>query len=130
MLCFFRQIVLDPLAQGVMASSGVAWAALFFILAASARRKIVVLCASVSVWATGGPARIIATDRRSTVRCVCRFWLPSTGATAVARLVQLRGQIHQHLLQDRGILWQAVRIDWHCWNYKANTAQRQAQNML
>jgi hypothetical protein len=42
--------------------------------------------------------------------------------------VQLRGQIHQHLLQDLGIMWQAIRINWHYRNYKANATQDQAQN--
>jgi hypothetical protein len=40
----------------------------------------------------------------------------------------LRGQIHQHLLQDLRIFRQAFRIDWHYGNYKAKAFFIQAQN--
>jgi hypothetical protein len=41
-------------------------------------------------------------------------------------LVQFRGQIDQHLLQDRWIVRQAVGIDWHYRNYKADALADQA----
>ena len=44
------------------------------------------------------------------------------------RLVQLRSQIDQHLLQDHRIFGQAVGIDGHYGNYKVNALQDQAQN--
>ena len=44
------------------------------------------------------------------------------------RLVELRGQIDQHLLQDHRIFRQAVAVDGHYGNYKANALADQAQN--
>jgi hypothetical protein len=44
------------------------------------------------------------------------------------RLVQLRSQIDQHLLQDLRIFRQTVAIDGHYGNYKANILPDQAQN--
>jgi hypothetical protein len=43
-------------------------------------------------------------------------------------LVQLGGQIHQHLLQDRRIFRQAVAVDGHYRNYKGKTAIYQDKN--
>ena len=41
-------------------------------------------------------------------------------------LLQLRGQIDQHLLQNLGIFWQAVAVDRHYVKYTGSAAIHQA----